>query len=285
MTLLQHARRVALAAMLAMPGVAAAQTPGVDPAARAALPEALRQSGELKVATSLQWPPFDFKGEDGQPDGLDIRLVRALAAKLGLTPQFTDVKFPAIVPGVTNGRFDIGVDQLNDTAERRKIAQFVNYYNGGYGLLVRKDGAPIDIQHLCGHTLAITQGSAQIGLAEKVSADCQARGEKPIALLYYPNSADTYLAVANGRGEGFLSDEAVGLYIAQHSDKLTMQHGKLEGSTIRAGIVVGLDNTALAAALRLALKSMQQDGSYTKLFEQYGVADSAFNATELNAAP
>ena len=73
---------------------------GIDAAARAALPDKNIQSGQLEVATSLQWPPFDFKTESGRPDGIDIRLVSALAARLGLKPNFTDVKFPTIVPGV-----------------------------------------------------------------------------------------------------------------------------------------------------------------------------------------
>ena len=40
-----------------------------------------------------------------RPIGIDIRLVRLLAAKLGLRAQFEDIKFPTIIPGVTSGRY------------------------------------------------------------------------------------------------------------------------------------------------------------------------------------
>lgn len=33
-------------------------------AARAALPEAVRAAGVLRVATSTQWPPFAYQGEN-----------------------------------------------------------------------------------------------------------------------------------------------------------------------------------------------------------------------------
>ena len=67
-------------------------------AARAALPAAIRTAGMLRVATSMQWPPFAYAGENGESDGIDARLARLLAGKLGPKPAIEDVKFPAIVP-------------------------------------------------------------------------------------------------------------------------------------------------------------------------------------------
>ncbi len=196
-------------ALMIIASPASAQT--VVDAARAALPEATRASGVLKVATSLQWPPFAFAAPGGGPDGIDIRLVRLLAAKLGLRPGFDDIKFPSIVPGVAAGRYDIGVDQIGHTEERAKVAGFVDYYASGYGLLVRQGSASgLDVNHLCGRTLAVTQGSAQVAVAAQLSANCVKAGEAAIATLIFPDSADTYLAVANGRGDGFLADRRHG---------------------------------------------------------------------------
>jgi polar amino acid transport system substrate-binding protein len=274
---------VALLALLFAPTLAAAQS-AVDPAARDALPEKLRQSGTLEIATSLQWPPFDFSGEDGAPDGLDIRLVKALAGKLGLAANFTDVKFPAIVPGVSTGRFDIGVDEIADTAERRKAAQFVRYYKGGLGLLVQQGAAGIDPNHLCGRSVALTQGSFQVSVAERLSTACAAAGEKPIAQIFFPDSADTYLAVANARADAFMTDRAVGIYIAKHNGKLSALEGIVNGTDNVSGIVVAKDNDALAGALKLALKSMIQDGSYQAVLSMYGVPESAVTAAEVDAS-
>lgn len=263
---------------------AGAGAQAVDPAAHAALPDKNKQSGTLEVATSLQWPPFDFRSESGEPDGIDIRLVTALAQRLGLAPKFTDVKFPAIVPGVSTGRFDIGVDQLADTPEREKVVQFVDYYASALGLLVRAGTTDFDLAHLCGHTLALTQGSSQVAVAQHLSSQCVADGNKPIDLLYYPDSADTYLAVANGRGDGFLTDPAVGVYISKHNDKLTMSHGSLAETRSLAGIVIAKDNTQLANAVRLALLGMISDGSYQKLLAEYGVAEAALSATDVKSS-
>ena len=257
----------------------------VDEAARAALPEPVRAAGVLRVATSLQWPPFDFTAEAGAPDGLDIRLMQLLAAKLGLRAEITDVKFPAIVPGVSSGRFDAGVDQINITAERAKAVDFVPYSVDGMGLLVRHGTTGIDINHLCGKTLVITQGSAQVGIAEGLSAKCTAAGEAAIPLLYFPNSADTYLALANGRGDGFLSGRAVGAYIAHGNDKLALADGMLAGVRSVSGIVVAKGATALAAALRMALEQAVADGSYKAVLDQFGLAEEALTVEQIQHPP
>ena len=263
-----------------------ARAQAVVDAARAALPASTRTAGVLKIATSLQWPPFGYAAEGGAPEGIDIRLMTLLAAKLGLRAEFEDLKFPAIVPGVASGRFDVGVNQIGHTPERAAVVAFVDYFSSGYSLLARK-GAPaeLDVNHLCGRTLVLTQGSAQVQIAEKLSAACVASGAKEITFLMFPNSADTYLALANGRGDGFLTARAVGLYIAKGNDKLAMTSGSLPGMDTLSGMVVAKGNTALQTALRLALESAAADGSYAKVLDGFGVPDGALSLAQIRSPP
>ena len=288
-TMRARIRRLRFAAWMAL-GIgaahgAAAQSPPVVDAARAALPDAIRTAGVLRVATSLQWPPFDYTAEGTGPEGIDIRLVKLLAAKLGLRAEITDVKFPAIVPGVADGRFDIGVDQIDRTAERAKTVDFLSYFNAGYGLLVRKGVSDVDVNHLCGRTLVLTQGSSQIAIAQALSADCTKTGDKPITTLFFPDSADTYLALANGRGDGFLTGNAVGVYIAKGNDKLAMTTPTLPGRSSVAGIVMAKGSTALHEALQQALESAVADGSYMKIMTEFGVPDSALTVAQIRNPP
>jgi polar amino acid transport system substrate-binding protein len=278
---------LALGGLLAQP--AWSQAVPVVEQARAALPAAMRDSGVLKVATSLQWPPFDYQGENGKPDGIDIRLVGLLAAKLGLRAEFSDIKFPSIVPGVATGRYDIGVDQISITPERLKAVSFLPYYQSAYGLLVREGVTGIDVNHLCGRTLVLTQGSAQVTDAQTLSGQCVKSGQAPIAFLFYPSSAETYLALANGRGDGFMTDRAVGVYIAQGNNKgnskLTMTASSLPGMINTAGIVIGRDNGELREALRLALESAIADGGYQKIMSDFGVPEGALTVEQVRHPP
>lgn len=257
-----------------------AQAQVVD-AARAALPEGIRTAGVLKVATSLQWPPFGYKNDAGEMEGIDIRLLNVLTGKLGLKLEIDDVRFPAIVPGVSNGRYDAGANQIAITEDRAKVVDFAPYLISGFSLLVRKGTTGVDINNLCGRTLALTQGSGQIPVAEKLSAKCVAEGKKEISFLFFPNSADTYLALANGRGDGFMVGTASGIYIAKGNAKLEMTTAVLADSLTISGIVIAKGNKALQQALLLAMESAIADGSYAKIFTEFGVPDGMLTVAQM----
>ena len=131
----------------------------------------------------------------------------------------------------------------------------------------------------------LTQGSAQVGIADKLSAKCVAAGQKPIASLLYPNSADTYLALANGHGDGFLTGRAVGVYIAENNDKLAMTDATLPGLVSVSGIVVAKGNTAMRDALRLALEAAVADGSYQNILAEFQVPDEALDIEQIRNPP
>jgi len=56
----------------------------VDAAARALLPDDIRQRGTLIVAMPLDFEPFNYLDEKNEQAGLDVDLIRALGDKLGV---------------------------------------------------------------------------------------------------------------------------------------------------------------------------------------------------------
>ena len=177
------------------------------------------------------------------------------------------------------------MDEIADSAERRKAVQFVDYYHANMGLLVKQGATGIDPNHLCGHPMALTQGSYQVAIVQRMSEACVAAGDKPIAQSVFPDVGDTYLAVANGRADAFMTDRAVGIYTAKHSGKLAALPGAVADTDNISGIVVAKDNDALEGALKLALKSMLQDGSYQQILALYGVPDAALTAAQIDNPP
>ncbi|MBM3573825.1 MAG: transporter substrate-binding domain-containing protein [Alphaproteobacteria bacterium] len=195
------------------------------------------------------------------------------------------MRFPTIVPGVSSGRFDVGANQMARTEEREKVVQFVVYFRSEMGLLVRRGVTGIDVSTLCGRTLSLTQGSSQVAIAQGISDKCVKDGKKEITFMYFPNSADTYLAVSNGRGDGFLTGAAVGTYIAKHNDKLEMTKKFLPDYASIAGIVIGKENHQLVTAVRLALESAITDGSYIKILQKFGAPEGALTIAEVRTPP
>lgn len=257
----------------------------VDAAARAQLPAPVRRSGLLTVATSYQWPPFDYLTSTGRPTGIDIQLVSEIASTLGVTARFTNLQFPSIVPSVSDGRFDIGVNELADIPARRQVVRFVDYYDSGLSVLVRQGTVGITASTLCGHTLALTQGSSQVAVAETLSQQCVAGGQPAIRFQFYPDSAVTILAVSNGRADAFLTDEAVGVYISKTTARnLRVLPGMVPNTKVLSGIIVARNDSALATAIQMALQHLIDSGAYIKLLRGYGVADAAVPRATIDGA-
>lgn len=244
--------------------------------ARDSLPASIKSSHVLRVAGSTQWAPFGYVDEGGKMTGIDIEFIRLLASKLGLEVQFTDLPLASIVPGIATGRYDVGVDQIGITDERKKAVDFVPYFTSQWSLVVKNGSPMLDINHLCGQTMGVTQGSQQAGLIDELSAQCVASSDKPIEKLFYPSSADTYMAVANGRGDGFIAGKAAAIYMSRVNTNLTVSTTTLDGHAAVAGIAVSKQNTALGAALTVARDEAVKDGSYLKILEKYGVPEGAY---------
>lgn len=255
-------------------------------AAKAKLPQAIKDAGVLKVATSSTWPPFAYKDANNKVVGLDVDVVSRLAEILGLKADFADLEFSNIIPGVGTGRYDVGVNEMADTQTRRAQVQFVDYYQSGLAMLVKKGTTGVDPNNLCGIQLAVTQGSSQQELAEKISAKCKSDGKPEIDFVILPETGATILAVSAGRAKAFMTDNAVGAYLSTTSNKdLEVLPGLVPDSTQLTGIMVNKTNTDLAQALAIALDVAIADGSYQKILAKYNAQDSKVDKATINGEP
>src|SRR5829696_8206828 len=62
---------------------------------------------EIKVASDIAYPPFEFE-KKGEPVGFDIDLMREIGKRAGFTPEFQNVTFDGIIPGLGNNLYDAG---------------------------------------------------------------------------------------------------------------------------------------------------------------------------------
>ena len=82
---------------------------------------------------------------------------------------------------ITAGRFDLGVAGYNNTEERQKVVEFVNYLYAVDGLVVLK-GNPtgLSTQSLCGKVISTSQGSYQTNNVANLSDACVKSGKPAI---------------------------------------------------------------------------------------------------------
>src|SRR5882757_4112595 len=72
------------------------------------LPEAIKQSGIVKVAAPRQLPPNIYE-EAGVLKGEAPDLMKAIEPILGVKFNFADVQWPGVLPGIQSGNYDMSI--------------------------------------------------------------------------------------------------------------------------------------------------------------------------------
>jgi polar amino acid transport system substrate-binding protein len=241
------------------------------------LPDNIRSAGEIHVASNAAYPPFAFKNEAGDASGVESALIRAIADKLGIKVKFTSIDFPSILPGVTAARFDVGSGGFNNTEERRKVVEFVNYANAGSGIIVQKGNpAKISTSDLCGKSIAASEGSAQRANLGTLSDRCTAQGKPAIEMPTLKGTPAMVVALKSGRVQGVYVDKAVGGYLASRDDTVEALPGLVanpDGSAVVMGILMKKGDLQLAKALQAGLNAAIKDGTYDKILKEWNLAD------------
>lgn len=81
----------------------------------------------LRIGTNANFPPFETIDQQGGLIGFDIDFGRALAAELGLKPEFKEFDFDALILALKKGQIDIILSGMSITKSRQEEIDMVPY--------------------------------------------------------------------------------------------------------------------------------------------------------------
>ena len=84
--------------------------------------------GTLKMATSADFPPYEYHADDDSILGIDAEVAQAICDKLGYKLEIEDMKFDSIITSVSAGKDDFGMAGMTVTDERKKSVDFSDTY-------------------------------------------------------------------------------------------------------------------------------------------------------------
>lgn len=84
------------------------------------------ENGVISVAVEGGYEPFSFIS-NGNISGFDVDFICRFAREYGYTPEFYEVPFEAIAPGVESGKYDIGMN-IVVSAERNETGTLSDVY-------------------------------------------------------------------------------------------------------------------------------------------------------------
>ncbi|WP_163751603.1 ABC transporter substrate-binding protein [Mycolicibacterium helvum] len=257
------------------------------PELHALLPQQVRDSGVITVATDPSYPPCDFTNDAGQIDGFNHDLLMAMAPRLGVKIEQKSITFDGLLPGVQSGRFTAAMECITDNLEREKTVKFVDYAYATKSLLVSSKsdkGITENPLTLCGLNAGVQTGTEFVSDVDLFNKNCQGAGRPPVQVTNFPSAGDQNTALQSGQIDFAVTDTATGAWQVKTSNNAFKVVPNPLLARTYVGIVVTPDADDTAKAFLGALTAIIKDGTYGKVMDKWGLADIALDEPGINLA-
>ena len=100
----------------------------------------IQSAGKVVIATSPDWPPYEYIDDNGDIVGTDVLMMQWIAEQLGVELEIQPLAFDACLAAVGRGDVDMMVAGLTFDEERLNAMELTGIYwnEGAQGLLVKK---------------------------------------------------------------------------------------------------------------------------------------------------
>ncbi|EJM01081.1 MULTISPECIES: ABC transporter substrate-binding protein [Pseudomonas] len=251
----------------------------------AELPASIKDKGEVVVAIMPNYPPMDFKDPATNTlTGLDVDLGNALAERLGVKIKWQETGFEQMINALTTDRVDMVMSGMTDTAERQASVTFVDYFTSGpqfYTLQKNKDTN--EIIDLCGKKVGTSRRTTfPAEIAEWSKANCEAAGKPAINVIGTEGSADARAQLRQSRIDAAMQGSETLPYLKTQEKDMYKTVG-LPISKQFTGLGVSKKKPELSEAVKVAMQSMVDDGSYQAILKKWDLELGAIKTVTINA--
>ncbi len=215
-------------------------------------------SNKVRVVTDATWPPFEMLDESTKEiQGLDMDIMKAIAADQGFEVEFINVPFDSALAGLSQCQYDAGISAITITEDRKKTMAFSDpYFEAGQIITVNVANTEINsVEDLKGKKVG-----AQIGTTGAIEAG-KIEG---VDFVGYDTIDPAFLAVMSNQIDAVIADNPLALgYVSKNSDKL-----KTVGNIFTEenyGIAVCPKNTELLAKINKGLANVKASGKIDEL--------------------
>lgn len=244
---------------------AEAETPVEEAADEAEVAEAAESEaladGVLTVGTNAEFPPFEYVDDNGEADGFDMALCKAIGEKLGVEVKIENMEFASLVSSI-GSKIDIAAAGMTVTDERKESVDFSNpYYEAVQYVIVPADSDIATADDLKDKTIGVQLGTTGDFIAEEYTSN----------VAQYNKAVDAVNDLVNGKVDVVIIDKNPALvFETKFEGKVKAIEGAQFGfETEEYAIALPKGDTALADAVNGAIDELKADGTFDELVKTY----------------
>ena len=223
----------------------------------------VKEAGKLTIATSPDFPPFEYLDDNSAVVGIEIDILNLVCAELGVELDIQQMDFDSVLPGVQTGKYDLGASGISVTPDREENTLFtVPYCLAAQAIVVLKDSPITCKADLDGKTVAVQTGTT----AEEF---CMGAGYTVNA---YTANTDAQQALLSGKVDAWVIDDLtaadmVKVYNAEHGETLVVLSEAMTTEPYAFAFMKGSDD--LAEPINEILNKLLADGTIAEIFAKY----------------
>ncbi len=226
--------------------------------------EDVKAAGELVIATSPDFPPFEELTAEGTVEGIEIDVLKLVCEKLGVELKIEQMDFDSVLPGVQAGKYDVGVSGISVTPEREKNVLFTDpYCLAAQAIVVVEGSAVTGKADLTGKTIAVQTGTT-------AESYCMDNG---YTISAFTANSDAQSALTTGKVEAWVIDDLtaaqmVAAYNAGNpAKKLVILEEAMTTEPYAFAFAKGSDD--LVAEINKIVADLVADGTIKGIFDKF----------------
>lgn len=219
------------------------------------------EGGVLVFGTNAEFPPFEYVGDDGEPDGFDVALIKAVGEKLGMEVQVENMEFDSLVSSIGN-RIDGAIAGMTVTAERKEQVDFSDpYYEAVQYVIVAADSELATADDLKNKTIGCQLGTTGMFLAEDIEG---------ATAQTYNRAIDAVNDLVNGRVDAVIVDKnPAEVFNTKFEGKVKIIDGADFGFEAEEYAIALPKGSELVEQINQALADVKADGTFDALVAEY----------------
>ena len=216
--------------------------------------------GVLRMGTNATFPPYEYVDENNEVAGIDADIAAAIADKLGMALEITDMAFDSLIPALQSDTIDIVLAGMTVDPERAEQVNFTDSYATGVQVIIVPEGSdiasPDDLE------------GKNIGVQTGTTGDLYCTDDYGQEFVkQFDNGPLAVAALVNGQVDCVVIDnEPAKNYVAANQGLKILDTAYANEEYAAA---IAKDNTELFEQVNAAIQELKEDGTIDSIIEKY----------------
>ncbi len=223
--------------------------------------ESASEEKVLVVGTNAEFPPFEYIGDDGEPDGFDIALIKEVAEEMGMEVEIQNMEFNSLVAAIGT-KIDASIAGMTITEERLAAVDFSDsYYEAVQNVIISADSTIATAEDLKSKTIGVQIGTTGETIANEIEG---------ATVQSYNKAVDAVNDLNNGRVDLVIIDRnPAKVFVEKFEGQIVALEGTQFGFEPEYYAIALPKGSELVEKVNAALAELKADGTFDKLVAEY----------------